>query len=167
MRKLTDSETADLSELIEQLHSRNGVERGRARKEIIQAGHKAVPDLLSLLDEKSLQVRWEAVKALGQIADPSTAQALVGLLTDKSPEIRWLAAEGLIALKRQSLQPLFERLIDDFSSSVYRQGVHHVLHVLELEGALNRQEIKLLDVLRSIEREDEIAPETYKALEQL
>jgi len=167
MEQTVISETEDLQELMQKFYSKNGLQRADAREKVIRHGRHAVPALISVLQDKSIHVRWEAAKALGQIKDPSCAPALVDRLTDESPEIRWLAAEGLIALRRDSLQPLLTRLVEDFNSSVYRQGVHHVLHALEREGRLTQQELKVLNVLRGIETEDEIAPETYKALEAL
>lgn len=167
MGKMVAPKTEDLTDLLNRFHSKDGLKRADARAQVIRRGRLAVPALISVLQDQDKHVRWEAAKALGKIKEPSSAPALVDRLTDDSPEIRWLAAEGLIALGRDCLQPLFERLVDDFNSAMYRQGVHHVLHALERAGQLTPQEMKVLNVLRGIETEDEIAPETYKALEAL
>jgi HEAT repeat protein len=75
-------------------------------------------------------VRWEAAKALGQISDPTAAEALVRALEDEMFDVRWLAAEGLITLGRGALLPLLHALVERSDSEWLREGAHHVFHDL-------------------------------------
>jgi HEAT repeat protein len=102
-----------------------------ARRSLVALGHEAVPSLVESLGSKKHWVRWEAAKALAQIADPSAAQALVDALRDKEFDVRWLAAEGLIKIGHRVLRPLLMALIEHSDSIWLRQGAHHVLHDMD------------------------------------
>jgi hypothetical protein len=58
------------------------------------------------------RTRWEAAKALSEIADPLAATALVNALEDDDADIRWVASEGLTALGRDGLEPLLAALLE-------------------------------------------------------
>jgi hypothetical protein len=73
-------------------------------------------------------VRWEAAKALSQIGNPVSIQALLKALSDKRFEVRWLAAEGLIRIGHKAIVPLLETLVKHSDSYWLREGIHHVLH---------------------------------------
>ena len=95
-------------------------------------------------------MRWEAAKALAEIADPATAPALVAALEDEGPGIRWIAGEGLIALSQNGLVPLLHALARKADSVWLRQGAHHVLRTLAGEKLGD-----VLDpVLRALEESD-------------
>ena len=72
-------------------------------------GKPAVPSLIQLLSHRKPHVRWEAAKALGGIADPIAAFALVNAQKDRDGDVRWLAAEGLAALGRDALPRCWPR----------------------------------------------------------
>jgi HEAT repeat protein len=109
------------------LRSRDAAERGRARRSLVSIGSPATHPLMKLLRDRSHQVRWEVAKALGEIADPEAAPALVSGLEDRDFDVRWLAAVGLIAIGRDALVPLLEELVKRPESLWLRQGAHHVL----------------------------------------
>jgi HEAT repeat protein len=75
-----------------------------------------------MLNDPDHEVRWEAAKALGEIADPWSAPALEETLMDAGFDIRWLAAEGLIALGRAGLKPLLATLLKKADSVYLREG---------------------------------------------
>jgi len=77
--------------------------------------------LVELLKDPDHEVGCKATKALGEIADPRAAPALVVTLEDEGFDIRWLAAEGLIALGPVGLAPLLEALAEK-ANSVYLTG---------------------------------------------
>jgi len=77
--------------------------------------------LVELFQGAGHKVQGEAVKALGEIADPRAAPALVVTLEDEGFDIRWLAAEGLIALGPVGLAPRLEALAEK-ANSVYLTG---------------------------------------------
>jgi HEAT repeat protein len=113
-----------------------------------------VADLIESLASPNKQVRWEAAKALADIADPAAADALVKALEDKIFDVRWLAAEGLINLGREGLVPLLQALIERSDSPWLRDAAHHVLHDLavgELEDLLEPITDSLEDAEAAIE----------------
>jgi len=100
----------------------------KARRELVDIGAEAVPALIKGLDHRREWVRWESAKALAQIGDPSSINALVHAMRDKDFDVRWLAAEGLIKIGTASFIPLLEELIKHPDSSSLQIGVHHVIH---------------------------------------
>lgn len=69
--------------------------RQAARERLTEIGPPAVPALVGALKHRHAVVRWEAAKALQDIADPSAAPALVVALDNDDAGVRWLAAEAL------------------------------------------------------------------------
>ncbi len=104
----------------------------KARRALVSMGEAAVETLVSALHDKQHWVRWEAAKALSQIASPSSTQALVDTLEDREFDLRWLAAEGLVRIGPTSLVPLFKALLKRPESQWLREGAHHVLLDMEL-----------------------------------
>ncbi len=119
-----------LAELISDLADKSVTVRRKARLALEEIGPPAADSLVRALNNPLDRVRWEAAKALSNIADPRSAPALIARLEDKSVSIRWLAAEGLIAVGLPSLRPLLMALIDHADSVELREGAHHVLHDL-------------------------------------
>lgn len=134
---------------ITELGNKNGMIRRQARKALERAGLVSTPYLIEKLRHADADVRWEATKALGQIADPRAATALVFALMDKSFEVQWLAAEALIAIGEAAIRPLLEGLIQFHNSIYMRQGAHHVLHAFERRELLTPSVQRVLDDLRS------------------
>jgi len=142
MLKLEDYETkgkkgqvsgetrSQIKRLIADLRSYNGVVRREARQTLAFIGKQAVDCLIPLLKDPDDEVRWEAAKALADIADPKATSELVTLLMDHNYGVRWLAAEALISIGRDALPPLLEKLTQHSDSSWLRSGAHHVLHSL-------------------------------------
>jgi len=123
-----------ITALVTLLSSKNSVARVRARAELVRLRSAATPELVKVLADPRVQVRWEATKALAQIADAQTASALVKTLRDEDFGVRWLAAEGLVRLGRDGLIPLLEALSKRLVSERFRAGAHHVIHA-QLEGS--------------------------------
>jgi HEAT repeat protein len=125
-----DARSATITSLVADLASSDELVRTDARQSLVDIGGPAVFPLIEALGDPRRQVRWEATKALGEIANPAAAPALVKTLRDTEFSVRWLAAEGLIALGSKGLRPLLRALIE-YSDSVWlRQGAHHVVHDL-------------------------------------
>jgi HEAT repeat protein len=141
--------------------------RRKAREALERVGWKVTPYLVDALTSSDVNVRWEAAKALGRIADPASAPALVRALMDESFEVQWLAAEGLIALGRKALEPLLEGLIDNPESVYMRQGAHHVLHDLERKHLLGEPSLHMLDQLRSVDPIEPYSLSAKRALKAL
>jgi HEAT repeat protein len=117
----------DIPELVSSLASKDGMTRQHAREQLSRIGRPAVKALIRALDDHREQVRWEAAKTLGVIADNRAAPALVRHLEDGDFDVRWLAAEALVALREDSLPPLLEQLELYPERIRLREGAHHVL----------------------------------------
>jgi HEAT repeat protein len=117
-----------LSLLSKNLINNDGFVRLNARNSLIKIGSKAVPTLIEALSSKQVLKRWEAAKALSQIADPAATNALVNAMDDRVFDVRWLAAEGLIAIGSQVIEPLLYLLKNHPDSVRLREGIHHVIY---------------------------------------
>jgi hypothetical protein len=113
--------------LIEDLASQNLATRQHAHQALMAIGRTATVPLIKAMSDTNDQIRWEAVKALDELADPAAATVLVQSLEDETVEVRWRAAEGLIALERYGLEPLLKALVLHSDSVRLRDGAHHVL----------------------------------------
>ena len=156
-----------IPELIAALASPSPAARRKARETLVALGKPAVPSLIQLLSHRKPHVRWEAAKALGGIADPIVASALVGALKDCDGDVRWLAAEGLAALGQDALQPLLAALIEQNESDWLCEGAHHICHVLVKKKGLGQVLRPLLAALGQSEPEAAAPVAAYTALSQL
>ena len=125
--------------------------RNTARWLLADMGSEAVPDLIQQLKTNKEHCRWEAARILGEIHDPSAANALVDALVDESLNIHWAASEALIKYGRGAIMPLLEGITRYFDSMRFRQGAYHVLHVLERFHQLDTHAQEVLNALRDIE----------------
>jgi HEAT repeat protein len=158
--------TETISSLIADLGSKDGLVRVKARRSLVAIGGQAVDPLVKALANKKQWVRWEAVKALGQIGDPRATDALIEALEDKTFDVRWLAAEGLIAIGHKALVPLLHALTEHSDSSWLREGAHHVLHDMD-KGNLEEVLMPVLAAMEDVEPSLEVAPAAETALDRL
>lgn len=119
--------SVEIESLIPALRDQDGMVRQHARERLVLLGSPATPFLVPLLSEDKDQTRWEAAKALSEIADPAGVPALLNALEDEDSDVRWLAAVGLIAIGPTTAAPLLRHLIERIDSAWIRQGAHHVL----------------------------------------
>jgi len=145
-----DEKHDKISPLILKLKSKIGLVRKRARKKLVSIGSPAVSRLAEMIDQPAAKVRWEAVKALGQIADPGTTSLFITALYDKDEEVRWLAVEGLIALGIHSMEPLLQELVKNSGSLLLRKGAHHYFSAIK---ELN-ESLRFNDLLSALEGQD-------------
>jgi len=122
----------DLRRLVADLTCEDIVKCQKARRALVAMGEGAVETLVGTLHDKRHWVRWEAAKALSQIASPSSTQALVNTLEDKEFDLRWLAAEGLVRIGPSAIVPLLRALLNRPESTWLREGAHHVLLDMDL-----------------------------------
>ena len=155
-----------LSSLMSKLGNKDGLKRERARLALVFIGQPAVVSLVKALSDHRKDVRWEAAKALGDIADPAAAPAMVAALQDRVFDIRWLAAEGLIAMGREAIVPLVKALIENSNSVWLREGAHHILHDLA-ENDLDETVQPVLAALESFNPEVEVPIAAKIALDRL
>jgi len=160
------ADPSTISLLTARLSAKDGLERESARWFLVAIGNPAVAPLIELLEARNKQVRWEAAKALADIADPEAADALVKALEDKVFDVRWLAAEGLINLGREGLVPLLQALIERSDSPWLRDAAHHVLHDIAV-GELEELLQPVIDSLEDVEPVIETPLAARAALERL
>ncbi len=155
-----EKETVEVKEsttetLIRTLSSRKDKAREGARHTLVAMGKAAVPSLVEALKNRNTLTRWEAAKALGEIADPETAPVLVKALEDEEFDVRWLAAEGLIKMNIKGLKPLLEALEHQGNSALLQEGAHHVFHDLA-KGELKKSLVPVLAALEALEPGDAV-----------
>ncbi|HEX6032333.1 MAG TPA: HEAT repeat domain-containing protein [Tepidiformaceae bacterium] len=121
---------ATVQSLIRALGGREELPAWRARRALEAIGPAAVPELIEALHHGPPEVRWEAAKALGTIADPGSADALIAALQDDDGGVRWLAAEALREIGRPSVPPLLMALVSHSESPWLREGAYHALRSL-------------------------------------
>jgi hypothetical protein len=155
-----------IASLLDKLASTDGVERRAARENLEEIGRPATPGLIRALQSPNRYARWEAAKALGQIADRNAAPALVRSLKDEEAAVRWLAGAALINLGRAALVPLLRGLEGSSDSIGFRDGAHHVLHGLIREGVAD-EAAPVLEALENLEPRVEAPIAAYHVLQQL
>ena len=79
---------ATIKSLIADLASKDGVVRVMARRQLVAYKKRSVAPLIRTLSNENDWVRWEAAKALSQIANPASIQALLGALSDTEFDVR-------------------------------------------------------------------------------
>lgn len=165
---MTDETLSQIERLIADLHRSDGAVRREARQALVFIGKLSVDFLIPLLKDPDDDVRWEAAKALAEIADPRAASELVGLLMDHNYGVRWLAAEGLIPIAPNALKPLLEKLAEHPDSSWLRRGALHVLHELAKKAPdLNELVEPVINALEGFEPEIGVLEAAYAALDRL
>lgn len=158
---------ARINELISELNDSDGLKRKKARQELVYIGKPAVPDLIQVAANHRDHARWEAIKALGKIKDPASADVLIASLMDEDTGIRWAASNALVALDRAAVEPLLLELTRNFDSVQLREVAHHILHILKDRGRLRPAEIKVYEALEGVEPSVEVPWAAEAALEDL
>ena len=166
MAKDRQAAPAPISSLIADLASDDSVIRVKARRALVSSGDKAVEPLIKALTNPNQWVRWEAAKALGQIANKKATNALINALEDKMFDVRWLAAEGLITIGPEVIKPLLQALIERADSVWMREGAHHVLHDVA-KGDLEEIVVPVLTVLEDLDAPVEVPFAAKSALNKL
>ena len=153
-----------LIELMNACGVSDGMERLRARLELVRAGRRALPVLLRGLAHLNRNIRWESAKALTEIHDAGAAEALVAALADEDLEVRWLAAEGLGDLGSAALEPLLRTLSEEKDSAWIKEGARHILTEFKTKQPLGPEMLKLREALKNDEPASALA---YAALQAL
>lgn len=157
---------AEPLDIVRELEDRSPGVRRQARELLVILGRMAVPPLLELLNDKRPHVRWEAAKALADIADVETTAALIEAMeSDEDVDVRWVAAEGLIAMGRQGVPPILAALLDRPHSAVLREGAAHVFHRLAKRKSF-RWLLPVVVALRSYEPELKVPETVQQALRE-
>ncbi len=118
---------AEVKKLVSNLSNKEWLVRHNARKALEKIGKPALKFLEEIADSPDYNTRWEVIKTIGEISDPSSVYTLTKALIDPNVDIRWLAAEGLIELGESSVTPLLKTIIKNYDSVELCESAHHVL----------------------------------------
>jgi hypothetical protein len=99
-----------------------------ARTQLLAIGTPAAQAIMEAMRVEKGAARVEMAKLLRQMADRSTAGALIQLLSDDDFDVRFEAVEGLSSLGYDGLEPLIAAIIRSPGSLKLRGAAHHVLH---------------------------------------
>ncbi len=166
---MKNPEDLEVQQLLKNLGSKNGIEREKARGELVAKGKNMVDYLTGLLNHPKHIYRWEALKTIKEIGDPSSIPLFIQSLEDDESDIRWIAAEGLIKMGVQSIKPLLKILIEKSGSIFILAGAHHVFYDLKKTGRFPAgfPVDKLLSTLKSPEWNGSVKPMAFKLLNSL
>lgn len=155
-----------ISDLISKLGHKDGLVRQNARLALQAIGRDAVPQLSELLSDRRKYVRWEAAKALAEIASPSSARVLVMALEDKYFDVRWLAAVGLIKIGWPALEPALQELLLSPEPDWLWDGVRHVVRGIA-KGEIAEMLAPLIEAFDSVDYRIKVPLEAQKLLVEL
>jgi HEAT repeat protein len=159
---------SDIGSLIVQLSDKDGMIRDRARKKLVKTGKSAVTSLLDALKNSKIdQVRWEAAKALGAIADKRSIVPFVDALEDEFEDVTWLAAEALKKAGMDAWPALLEALkVKGSKSKLLRDGAHHILKGQRKSGynELLEKLVRSLEIEGTLEAIEPAADEILKKM---
>ena len=139
-----------IAELVDGLRDKDGVMRASARWHLVALGTLAAPVLVELLRAPQQHVRWEAAKALEDIASPSAAPARsrpwptpTAMCLGWPPPRWWRSVRRACSLAaRLAGKPAPNQPCPD---AMYR-GAHHVFHSLSKQTGDQRFD-RLLEAL--------------------
>jgi HEAT repeat protein len=93
------AQSDDISGLIQALEDKDVNTRRRAVKALEKAGPPAVKSLIAALNSEKSRARAAAAEALGEIKDGRAVEPLIAALQDKNAHVRSWAAEALGEIK--------------------------------------------------------------------
>ena len=115
----TSHESSSARRLIADLASEEFEKGKEASEALVKLGSEAVPSLIKAIHHKDFRVRWNALEALGKIADASAINALVGVLKDRDDEVRRKATWALGKIgDTRAADPVIDVLFNDGSAEV-------------------------------------------------
>ncbi|VAW17010.1 PBS lyase HEAT-like repeat domain protein [hydrothermal vent metagenome] len=166
---MKNPEDLEVRQLLKTLGSKNGLEREKARGELVAKGKNMVDYLTGLLNHPKHIYRWEALKTMKEIGDPASIPLFIRSLEDDESDIRWIAAEGLIKMGVQSVKPLLKILIEKSGSIFILAGAHHVFYSLKKAEKVPAgfPVDKLLSTLKNPEWNGSVKPLAFRLLSSL
>ncbi|WP_338392098.1 HEAT repeat domain-containing protein [Fulvitalea axinellae] len=148
----------------------DGLVRTEARKKMVAKGNKSLSILEKLLESEVIQVRWESVKAMEEIADRTSIDTFIRLMEhDPESDVREVATHGLARFGKIGIVPLLEKLIQGRKHSFLYETAALTFRKLGDEYQKSHPAIhELVDALLSSEVPDETVPNlAEKVLRQI
>ena len=160
----------EIEELIKKFYSKDGIQRKKARYDLVKIGKPAIKYLSDLLIEPKDKdpkeyIRWEAIKTLSQITDAESIPVLIKALENDDFDVRWMAAEGLINIGEKSIKPLLKALVRKSNSIFLLEGAHHVLKDLQFKKVFDDQ-TGIINTLENYNLHPDIVTSVEKLLSQ-
>jgi HEAT repeat protein len=121
-----------LQELVEQLSSPEFNTRALALAELVRQGKAATPVLMEALTSPDDNLRVLAARGLGDIADPTSAEALAQALDDRNEEVRAHAAQGLALMHDERAIESLVRTINDLPDLEHHPFTLSIYNLIEL-----------------------------------
>ncbi|MGD0854990.1 MAG: HEAT repeat domain-containing protein [Dehalococcoidia bacterium] len=153
----------DISVLVTKLSDEDGLVRQNARLDLQTIGKPAVPQLCWTMNNKNKHARWEAARALAELADPSSLPWLIKALDDKEFDIRWLVGLALIRIQIPALVPLLEALLVTRKQNWLWEGARHVIRGMA-QGEMAEMMTPLVNAFDSIDFRMNVPIEARKLL---
>lgn len=168
-KAIKNPEDLEIQQLLKTLGGKNGMERKKARAELVAKGKNMIDYLMELVNHPKHIYRWEALKTMEEIGDPISIPLFILALEDDASDVRWIAAEGLIKLGMQSIKPLLKTLLQKSDSVFILAGAHHVFYDLKKTEKLPAgfPIDKLLSELKNPEWIESVKPLAYELLNKL
>lgn len=149
---MTAENDRNIEELIAKLADSDGIQREKARNELVEIGGiDVVRALIIAINDHRPEVRFEAAKALIALGDPIAASALAHHLHDVDGDIRRLVAGGMAKLGKDALMTTLTSAIHYASDSGFCEAAHQAFQEFKKYGV----HPELMDSLISACEDDE------------
>ena len=151
--------------LLHALHGSDERQGSQIFQALVGLGHVAVPGLLEASRSSSAWVRWQSIRALGEIHDGRAFPRLLEGLTDNDHGVAWMAAKGLVSFGKECVLPLLRLLI---SADPTRWLAETASYVLSSQFPAHNELKPYLDpLIREMHRSDYKTGTCYTAMKAL
>ena len=139
---------ATIEALINDLGSKDGIARQKARNALVQIGLPAMESLTVAFEtKKNAYAHWEAAKAISAIGGPEAVRPLLRALSDDDFSIRWIATEGPIAVGAIALESLAKVLVSEEPPPFFYESSHHFIHDLVSKKIIDEEMVSQVEPL--------------------
>jgi hypothetical protein len=139
---------AMITALVNDLGSKDGIVRQKARNALVQIGLPAMESLTVAFEtKKNAYAHWEAAKAISTIGGPEAVRPLLHALADEDFSIRWIATEGLVAVGGIALESLAKFLVSEETPPFFYESSHHFIHDLISKKTIDEEMAAQLEPL--------------------
>jgi hypothetical protein len=114
--------------LLRALHGTDEQMGSQIFRALAKIGNDAVPALLTESTSNVPWIRWQVIRALGEICDHRALPTLVSALRDQDHSVAWLAAKGLARFGKRCLEPVLRLLSTTDVSPWLVETASYVLH---------------------------------------
>lgn len=159
------TEAEPIGGLLRKIDGSDGVERERAREEIVELGNAAIEPLVRAAQGGSWTMRLEATRALATLRDPGTAEVLARQLED-SLEIAWAASEGLKSMGMAGAKAVLRQVVAHADLHAVRVAGLHALRSLD-DAAVQRIVAPVVTALSDTAPVEQAPVAAHEALQEL